>query len=177
MPGFFKSKIAKVIYAVIGLVIIGFVAFSLYLSMTLVNVGETAQDWTLQTPAGESVVFYETSGDKPSVLLFWATWCPYCQKLMPVLADLQATLPPGTANFYALNVFEDGDPVAFFADHGYEFELLLKADEIAEKYGVVATPGIVVVDVDNTVIYSRLGTGSPGAIAEDLRITLLDKPP
>ena len=177
MSGFFKSKIAKVFYAVIGLVIVGFVAFLLYLNLALVNVGETARNWNLQTPAGDSVVFYETSGNKPSVLIFWATSCPYCQALMPVLADLQATLPTGIANFYALNIFEDGDPVAFFADHEYEFELLLNADEIADEYGVFATPGIMLIDVDNTVLYSRLGTGSPDAIAEDLRTILLEKSP
>jgi thiol-disulfide isomerase/thioredoxin len=174
MKGFFKSKIAKIIYAAIGLAVVGVFAFALYVNMALVDVGETAQDWTLKSPDGDSVVFYEVSGDKPSVLIFWATWCGYCQELMPELAEFEATLPPGTANFYALNVFEDGDPVAYFADHGYEFELLLEADEIAEKYGVFGTPGLIVVDVNNTVIYARQGADSLSATAENLREVLLN---
>ena len=83
MIGFLKSKIAKVIYAVVGLAVVGIIAFAVYLKMALVDVGETAQDWTLKTPDGDSVVFYEVSDDQPSVLIFWATWCGYCQKLMP----------------------------------------------------------------------------------------------
>jgi len=173
MKSLFKSKTAILLFAVVGLAALGFFAVPKHPGAALVDVGETAQDWTLNSPDGDSVVFFEARDDAPSVLIFWATWCGYCQDLMPELAQLDATLPPGTANFYALNVFEDGDPVGYFADHGYEFELLLEADEIAEKYGVIATPGVIVVDADNTVVYSRWGNGPPGEIANELRDVLL----
>ena len=151
MIGFLKSRIAKVIYAVVGLAIVGIFAFAVYLNTALVDVGETAQDWTLKSPDGDSVVFYEVSDAQPSVLIFWATWCGYCQKLMPELAEFKATLPPGTANFYALNVFENGDP-----------------------YGVLGTPALIVVDVNNTVIYARQGADALNATAESLRDVLLN---
>ena len=144
MIGFLKSRIAKVIYAVVGLAIVGIFAFAVYLNTALVDVGETAQDWTLKSPDGDSVVFYEVSDAQPSVLIFWATWCGYCQKLMPELAEFKATLPPGTA------------------------------DEIAEKYGVLGTPALIVVDVNNTVIYARQGADALNATAESLRDVLLN---
>nr|NIP25198.1 hypothetical protein [Phycisphaerae bacterium]NIP52979.1 hypothetical protein [Phycisphaerae bacterium]NIQ76063.1 hypothetical protein [Gammaproteobacteria bacterium]NIV96099.1 hypothetical protein [candidate division KSB1 bacterium]NIX29013.1 hypothetical protein [Phycisphaerae bacterium] len=59
MKRFLKSKIAKVIYAIVCLAAVGLVALSMYPNMALVDVGETAQDWTLKSPDGDSVVFNE----------------------------------------------------------------------------------------------------------------------
>ena len=116
--------------------------------------GQTAGNWSLVTPTGKTLTFYEDSGDKPSVIIFWATWCPVCRKVMPELANLQAALPEGSANFYALNIAEDGDPVAYFAEHGYKFKLLLRADDVAKEYGMYNTPRILVVDRNRVVRYT-----------------------
>ena len=120
-----------------------------------ITIGDTASDWSLVTPAGKTVSFYEDSGARPSVLIFWATWCPACRKVMPELAKLQSSLPEGSANFYALNVKEDGDPVAYFSEQNYGFELLLNADDVAKDYGMFGTPRILVVDGNKVVRYTR----------------------
>jgi thiol-disulfide isomerase/thioredoxin len=52
--------------------------------------GETrvAPDWTLQTAEGHTVTLSEVAAERPVVLLFWATWCPYCKALMPHLQSI-----------------------------------------------------------------------------------------
>lgn len=136
------------------------------------TVGQTAGDWSLSTPSGRTVSFYEDSGDKASVIIFWATWCPVCRKWLPELAKLQASLPEGSANFYALNIAEDGDPVAYFASNGYKFQLLLKAEDVAKEYGMFGTPRVLVVDSDKVVSYA-LGKGtSIEQLIADLRAIL-----
>lgn len=136
------------------------------------TVGQKAGDWSLATPAGTTVSFYEDSGDKPSVVIFWATWCPACRKVMPELARLQASLPEGSANFYALNIAEDGDPVAYFAENDYKFRLLLNADDVAKGYGMFGTPRILVVDGGKVVRYTIKKGTSLEQLLTDVREAL-----
>jgi thiol-disulfide isomerase/thioredoxin len=50
------------------------------LAAVKVKVGDTAPDWTLATPDDGRVSFYDHSEGKPSLVVFWATWCPRCQR-------------------------------------------------------------------------------------------------
>lgn len=142
-------------------------------------VGDRAPDWRLQRPSGETVNFYADAGNGPAVVLFWATWCPYCRALMPHLQDLAERYAGKPVRFYALNVWEDGDPVAHMAERGYTFDLLLEADAVAEAWGVQGTPGLLVVDGERRVRYTRTsGTAAPAAeaaVADALEAALADR--
>ena len=135
------------------------------------NEVELLADWTLFGVDGAPVNFYEDSANRPAVLLFWATWCPYCRHLMPHLEKLRQEFAPAV-RFYALNIWEDGDPVAHLADNGYGFHLLLEADAVAKGYGITGTPGLIVVDGNRGVIYMRKSGTSPGQVETDLRAAL-----
>ena len=121
---------------------------------------ELLADWALVDSDGITVNFYEHSANRPAVLIFWATWCPHCRALMPYLERLRKEFAPAV-NFYALNVWEDSDPVAHMADNGYEFHLLLDADAVAKTYGITGTPGLIVVDENRGVIYVHRSGTSP----------------
>ena len=51
----------------------------------------------------------------------------------------------------AINIFEDGDPIGFMQDAGYDFTLLLDGDKVAETYGVTGTPAVFVVDNERKI--------------------------
>jgi len=176
MKRFFWSRGAKIVYALAGLAFVGaagWVAYRInFPDAGMLQVGERAGNWSLQTPAGETLSFYEHSGDRPSLILFWATWCPSCGKLMPELAKLQASLPEGSVHFYALNVSEDGDPVAYFKEHGYRFHLLLNADDVEDLYGTFGTPRIFLIDGNKIVRYTLKATTSREELVTDLRASL-----
>jgi thiol-disulfide isomerase/thioredoxin len=122
------------------------------------EVGDVAPDWQLAGPGGEIVHFHEASASAVSVVLFWATWCPFCRTLMPHLQVLAEEFRGRGVRFYALNVWEDADPAAHLSKHGYEFELLLSAEPAAAAWGVKGTPGLFVVGPDRRVLYRR-GSG------------------
>jgi thiol-disulfide isomerase/thioredoxin len=176
MKRFFWSRGAKVVYAIAGVafvVVAGWATYRInFPDAGMLQVDERAGDWSLQTPAGETISFYEHSGDRPSLILFWATWCPACRKIMPELAKFQASLPEGSVNFYALNVSEDGDPVAYFKEHGYRFHLLLNADHVEDSYGTFGTPRIFLVDGNKNVRYTLKASTSLGELMTDLRANL-----
>ncbi|MGI9271525.1 MAG: TlpA family protein disulfide reductase [Woeseiaceae bacterium] len=112
-----------------------------------VNLGK-APDWTLNSADGSSVTLSETVADQPVVLLFWATWCPFCKALMPHLQSIRLEYGEDV-KILALHFRDDkGDPIAFIRDAGYDFTLLQNSNDVADLYKVWATPGVIVIDQD-----------------------------
>jgi len=120
-------------------------------------------DWqppafTASTSAGQ-VFRYPEDLHGPVIVLFWATWCPYCKALMPHLQSILDEYGDGV-QVLAVNFREDGDPVEFIADYGYEFSLFPAADRVAESWGIKGTPGLFLADRSGRVVFSM------GAIPE-----------
>ena len=104
-----------------------------------------APDWTLVAADGQTVNLNEEVQKQTTLLLFWATWCPYCKALMPHLQSM--VLEYGDKlKVLAINIMEDGDPLEFIESAGYDFTLLLNGDDVADSYNVSGTPGVVVID-------------------------------
>ena len=120
------------------------------------GVGDFAPDWSLNSPTGDQIQFYADSKDQASVVLFWATWCPYCRELMPHIQTLADEFKGKRVRFYALDVWEDSDPEAHMQKHGFTFSLLLAAEPAADAYGVKGTPGLFVVDKSHVIRYMRV---------------------
>lgn len=132
----------------------------------------TAPDWTLSTSAGRHVEFHAEARGAPAVLFFWASWCPHCGAALPHMEALYQEFAPRGVHFYAMNIWEDGDAVAYFATHGYHLPLFLAADLVAEDYGVAGTPAIIVVDGDLGIRDLNLDGAAPAEIAASLRLYL-----
>ena len=129
-----------------------------------------APDWTLVAADGQAINLNDESQKQTTVLLFWATWCPYCKALMPHLQSV--VLEYGyKVKVLAINIMEDGDPVEFIENAGYDFTLLPNGDDVADTYGVTGTPGVFVVDhnrvirfdLRNLPIFEPPSTGKPAS--------------
>jgi len=104
-----------------------------------------APDWSLTAADGSAVRLSDEIRQQPVVVFFWATWCPYCKALMPHLQSIRLEYGD-KVKILAVDFRDDGDPVAFIADAGYDFTVLPQGDEVASAYGIYGTPGIVIVD-------------------------------
>ena len=133
------------------------------------QVGAKAPDWILPNTDGRHVSFYQSCNDHTAVVLFWATWCPYCQALMPELEQLRTELKGQPIKFYALNIWEDGDPVAHMKEHDFGFKLILNAERVAKSYGVMGTPGLFVIGPDRTIHYIRAKGSKPREVVTAVR--------
>ena len=112
-----------------------------------------APDWTLRSASGESVTLTEVAARQPVIVLFWATWCPYCKALMPHIQSIRFEYGD-QIEILAVHFRDDkGDPVAFIEAAGYEFTLLPDGDEVARLNGVWGTPGLLIIDRERTIRY------------------------
>ena len=144
------------------------------LVLTLISLPTLAQQsapaWDGKGADGQTIHFDPAHRQRPALLLFWATWCPYCKALMPYLQKVYDAAGKDKLDVYAIDIKdEDGDPVAELKQRGNTFTLVREGDAIAALYGVKGTPGLFLVDTNGTVIYKRSGGDAPESVETALR--------
>ena len=133
-----------------------------------IDVGMVAPSWTLTTAAGEEFSYPDDFEGEASILLFWATWCPYCKVVMPYLQKVKDDYRAYGVEVFAMDFADDGDPVAVIEERGLDFVVLPLGDLVADDYGIMSAPGVLVIDKTGVVVYRRRPTRAPPgkAIAE-----------
>ncbi|HEX6832467.1 MAG TPA: TlpA disulfide reductase family protein [Rudaea sp.] len=130
---------------------------------------ERAIAWEGKGTDGKAVHFDPQHLKRPALLLFWATWCPYCEALMPYLQKVSDAAGKDRLDVYAIDIKEDGDPVAALREHHFTFTLVRDGDPIADLYGVKGTPGLFLVDANGAIVYRRSGGDAPEKVEAALR--------
>ena len=120
-----------------------------------------AAPWTLQTLAGKSLSLSDLKG-KPVLMVFWATWCPYCKKLLPGIERLHQKYGPQGLQVIGVTIREDGDPAAYMKRYGYTFTVALDGDGLMKAYHVSGTPTIAVIDKEG-FWHAHLRTSDPNS--------------
>ena len=126
--------------------------------------GETAPEWTgVDLASGNQVEFPKLLDNKPAVLVFWATWCPYCKAFMPFAKQIQAEYADAGVQIVTFNAKERGrgDPKAYIGTLGFPLVAIADADPIAAQYNVNFIPGLMVVRGDGVITYRRRSTNLP----------------
>ena len=126
--------------------------------------------WHGKGANGETIDFQPQALRRPAVLLFWATWCPYCKALMPYLQHVYDAAGKDKLDVYAIDFKdEDGDPIAELRERKQTFTLVRDGDPIAALYGVKGTPGLFLVDVKGDIVYKRISGDAPEKVEVALR--------
>jgi thiol-disulfide isomerase/thioredoxin len=113
--------------------------------------GEHAPQWTMRDTLGRDLRFPTDIEAETSVVLFWASWCPYCSALMPRLAVLQQELGPERLPILALRLeAEAAASGASTVPAG--FRTFDDAWDVAEDYGVSVLPALFLVR-DGRILY------------------------
>jgi len=142
------------------------ILLSVLLSGTLfgVQIGDDAPAWSGTNLAdGVQVNFPEVLNGKPAVLVFWATWCPYCKAFMPYAGKIRTDYAGQGVQIVTFNALErgKGDPKAYVESLDFPLVAIAEADDIAKDYGVKFIPGLMVVDGEGSVVYRRGWTELP----------------
>lgn len=123
-------------------------------------IGTTAPNVTVTTLDGKSTDLSAYLGKTPTLIEFWATWCPNCKELEPTLKAMTARYG-GRVQFVriAVNVNESAGHVKAFVDkydipghHYYD-----TSGDATTAYDVPATSYVVLIDRAGKVVYTGLG--------------------
>ena len=134
--------------------------------------GAPAPAWRGSGVDGKPIVFDPQHRQRPAILFFWATWCPYCEALMPYVQKVYEAAGKDKLDVYAIDIKEDGDPVATLRKRKITFTLVREGDPIAALYGVKGTPGLFLVDTHGEIVYQRSGGDEPANVEAALRAKL-----
>lgn len=138
---------------------------------TLIHAGDVAPDFTVEMLDGSSVTLSKLQG-KPTLLIFWATWCPPCREELSHLQEGVIDLFGDKINVLPISRGEKRDVVEGFLDKmGYTFAVGLDGDQsIYRKYATNYIPRCWVIDSKGEVVYA--GVGYDEAIAAEVNEAL-----
>jgi thiol-disulfide isomerase/thioredoxin len=121
--------------------------------------GDAAPDDLGMTLGGTPVHLNDYAG-KAVVISFWASWCPYCLKELPILYNIQKAAK-GRLRVVAINtedeeIFEKLSRAMRTLEIGMSYD----PDETARKaYGVHGIPHLVVIGRDGRIVEVFRGYG------------------
>ena len=138
---------------------------------TLIHAGDKAPDFTAEMLDGSSVTLSALQ-NKPTLLIFWATWCPPCRAELAHLQEGVIDVFGDAINVLPLSRGEKREVVEeYIAKMGYTFAVGLDSEQKAYNlYASNYIPRCFIIDTDGTVLYS--GVGYDEAVAEEVNAKL-----
>jgi len=109
-----------------------------------------------------------------TVLVFWASWCPHCDEVLPIIKSYYNITNRDEMEVVAFSVdTSEEDLKQAIEDGGYTWinvgELKGWDGEIIDEYGIAATPTIFILGKDKTILSKPLGKEQ---IKTDLKVLL-----
>lgn len=125
---------------------------------TLIHAGDMAPDFTVEMLDGGKVTLSELQG-KPTLLIFWATWCPPCRLELSKLQEHIIDRYGDKINVLPISRGEERAKVeGYISKMGYTFAVGLDGDQsIYNKYATNYIPRCFVIDANGKVLYSGVG--------------------
>ena len=130
---------------------------------TAVETGDVAPAFTATNESGVDVEFPAVIDGKPTVMLFWATWCPYCKAFMPYLSQIQKDYGSDKINVILINHKErgEGDPYAYVNTLDFAHTAIIDGERVGDAYDVQFLPGLMIADADGRIAWKRESTDLP----------------
>ena len=96
---------------------------------------------------------------KTVLVVFWATWCPTCQKELPQLQALYEKHRGRGFEILALSIDADRFTVEeFWKDHDYRFAVAMRAPAHVQVFGPIkAIPALYLIDRRGVLRMTRVG--------------------
>lgn len=131
----------------------------------LIAVGADPVPFQLKDLTGKDVALQDLLGKNAVVLTFWSLFCGPCQEELPQLEELHKKYAAKGLSVLTVNL--DGPRRAkavekYMADKAFTFPVLWEIIDgtsyvTADKYGVMGTPTLVLIDRKGKVSYTHAG--------------------
>lgn len=118
-----------------------------------VSVGSKSPSFKVATLDGKSMGLADLMG-KPSVIFFWASWCPHCRNELPAAERMYKEFGPKGVNFLGLSMDSDSDAAKrIVRDDKISFPMAIigPGNDLVKSYGITGIPSVFVLDKDGIV--------------------------
>jgi peroxiredoxin len=135
-----------------------------------VSVGTKAPDFKLPTMDGKTISLSDFA-DKPTLLVFWATWCPHCRAELPVVQKIYKDLGPKGASFVGVSLDDNSARAKdFVKSNNITFPVAVAGarNNLLGSYGITGIPTVFVLDKGGVVKARYAGEVSESTIRADL---------
>jgi thiol-disulfide isomerase/thioredoxin len=127
-----------------------------------------APDFSLQTMNGKTIELKKNNG-KPTLINFWASWCPPCKVEMPHIQKAYEKYGD-QVNFLMVNVTAMDEVTKvkkFLKDGNYSFPVLLdQTGEVSETYQAFGLPTTYIIDQNAVIVDHIVGPMSEDQLTE-----------
>ncbi|WP_430390823.1 TlpA family protein disulfide reductase [Dyella sp. 20L07] len=134
--------------------------------------GDIPPDYLGHDRNGQDVRLSALRG-KVVIVSFWASWCGYCMKELPVLAAVQKMKGPADLQVVGVSHEDDLDTFSKIRRRWKDLDIILTYDggdqRIAKPYGVKGIPHMVMIGRDGRIAHIHIGYG------EDMAQQILDE--
>lgn len=160
-----------------GIILTIILIFSIW--KTEIN-AQTIMNYSLNNTEGEEIQISDISGEKLTVLDFWATWCKPCVQAIPHIIKLSDEFKEDGVRFIGINTDSPRNsskikPFAF--SKGINYPILLDSDqELMNDLFVDFLPTILIYDENGELLFTHRGyvPGDEKIIKNEI-IKLLDE--
>lgn len=146
---------------------------------TMLQVGETAPDFTAQDEAGRTVKLSDFRGRKAVVLVFYpGDSTPLCTQQLCEFRDSYADLEQAGAAVFGVNPFGSGSHRRFTERHAFNFPLLVdrglsisRAFDTSGGWGPISwvKRAVIAIGADGRILFAKKGKPDPSEVLEALR--------
>jgi len=130
-----------------------------------------APDFTLPAVDGSMVSMSDYSG-KVILVDFWATWCPPCQEMIPVLSKLHKKYSEKGLVILGVSLDKDGLGVlgTFVHENMIPYKVVMGDNRISNAFGGVSSiPTLYMVDREGRLVRKLTGYHSFGQLEDQVK--------
>lgn len=129
-----------------------------------------APDFALPSVDGSMVRLSDYQG-KVIMVDFWATWCPPCQEMIPVLSKLHKRY--SMKGLVILGISLDQEGLEVLGPYVYEnripYKVLIGNDQLKRAFGVISIPTLFIIDREGRLVRKMMGYHSYGELESQLK--------
>ena len=123
----------------------------------LIKAGQKAPDFSAKTVDGSNVSLSDKGDKQATMLVFFATWCPHCQKEAPVIADFVDQYKDLRILMIGIDGQDDPQKVKEFVNqYGIESQALYNPS-LGSTYNVSGYPTVYILDGNDKVVFANAG--------------------
>jgi thiol-disulfide isomerase/thioredoxin len=121
--------------------------------------GDAPPDFLGRDASGHDVHVQDMHG-KVVLITFWASWCGYCLKELPILAGIQKLAGPGQLQVVAISYNEDYDNFRKIHHNLRKENMLLTYDSnasVSKAFGVSGIPHMLMIGRNGRIAHVHVG--------------------